>query len=256
MKGKVALLLLLIACVFLGVFLVLSQQKAADQQKELVSNIVTLSNTLEDTTIQLTEHKEFSNAITATLTERTTELVDVSNRLINVRAELVRSEEHAAAAAKAAAEEMAKRDAKISSLEGQNDEMTRKMADLNAVLGELETQILETERKLASSEGDREFLLAELKRLQTEKAELERQLTDLALLRTQIRKLRDELSIARRLEWIRRGLYGPEQRGAERLEAGHATPSDGAYDLDVEIRQDTGSRVVEPTNAPSPPTSP
>jgi len=61
----------------------------------------------------------------------------------------------------------------------------------------------DTERKLAASEGDREFLLAELKRLQAEKVDLERQFNDLALLRDQIRKLKDELSIASRLEWIR-----------------------------------------------------
>jgi chromosome segregation ATPase len=248
MKGKAAFIILLLVCVFLGLFLLFSQQKATESEREFVHRVVTLSNEVSKLTSDLTEQRQVNQALTGSLTDRTSELVEVSNRLVKVRAELAQAEEHAAAAAQAAQEEMAKRDARISELTGQNDEMTRRMADLDAVLTDLESQILETERKLAASEGDREFLLAELKRLQSEKAELERQLTDLALLRDQIRKLRDELSIARRLEWIRRGLYGSEQRGAERLEAGHATPAHVGYDLEVEIRQEGGARVVEPTD--------
>lgn len=250
MKG-IAFIVLLIACVFLTIFLVFARQKANREVTELHYNITVLSNDLTRTTAQLTEQQQVNLSLTGSLTDRTSELVDVSNRLVSVRADLARTEEQAAAAAQAAQEEMAKRDARITELTGQNDEMTQRMADLDAVLTDLESQILETERKLATSEGDREFLLVELKRLQSEKAELERQLTDLALLRGQIRKLRDELSIARRLEWIRRGLYGSEQRGAEQLEAGHATPAHAGYDLEVEIRQEGGARVLEPTNAPA-----
>ena len=95
------------------------------------------------------------------------------------------------------------------------------MADLNTSITSLESQIDNTKKKLAASEGDRDFLLNELKRLQTEKAELERKFNDLAVLRDQVRKLRDELSIARRLEWIRRGLYG-SAKGAEKLQKGLA----------------------------------
>jgi chromosome segregation ATPase len=255
MKGKAAFIVLLIACLFLAIFLVFNRQKATEEITGLQYSITILSNTLNNTTSQLTEQQQVNLTLTGFLTDRTSELVDVSNRLVVVRADLVRSEEQAAAAAIAAQQEMAKRDARINELTGQNDEMTRRMADLDAVLTELEGQILETERKLASSEGDREFLLVELKRLQSEKAELERQLTDLALLRDQIRKLRDELSIARRIEWIRRGLYGSEQRGAERLEPGHATPAHAGYDLEVEIRQEGAARIVEPTDgggAPKP----
>ena len=122
----------------------------------------------------------------------------------------------------------------------------------------LESQIDDTKKKLAASEGDREFLLKELKRLQAEKAELERKFNDLAVLRDQVRKLRDELSIARRLEWIRRGLYGFE-RGAERLQKGLPAGAQTNYDLNVEIKQSGGAKIVPtatntpPATAPSPP---
>jgi chromosome segregation ATPase len=256
MKGKVGVIVLLIICVFLAVFIYLSQEKAKEQQSKAVINITQLSNDLNATSSKLTEQQKVNENLTASLQSRTTELLSVSNKLENVSLQLARTQQEAENAAKAAQEEVAKRDARISKLEGQNDEMTAKINNLTEVLGELEKQITETERKLSASEGDREFLLVELKRLQAEKADLERQLTDLSLLREQIRKLRDELSIARRLEWIRQGLYGPEQRGAERLEAGHATAPQPGYDLNVEIRQDGGARVVEQTNAPAPTTPP
>src|SRR5204862_4664146 len=125
---------------------------------------------------------------------------------------------------KVSQEELAKRDAKINDLETQRDDLTHKMDDFKTAITNLETQIGETEKKLAASEGDREFLLKELKRLQAEKAELERQFNDLAMLREQVRKLRDELSISKRLDWIRRGLYG-SLKGAEKLQEGYSATS-------------------------------
>jgi chromosome segregation ATPase len=256
MKGKVGVIVLLIICVFLAVFIYLSQEKAKDQQSLAFQNITQLSNALTTTSGKLTEQVHVNENLATSLTNKISELLSVSNKLETVSLQLAQTQQEADNAARTAKEEMAKRDARISSLEGQNDEMTGKIANLTEILSELEKQITETERKLSTSEGDREFLLVELKRLQAEKADLERQLTDLSLLRDQIRKLRDELSIARRLEWIRQGLYGPAQRGAERLEAGHAAPPEQDYDLNVEIRQDGGARVVEPTNAPAPPEDP
>ena len=62
----------------------------------------------------------------------------------------------------------------------------------------------------------------------------------------------DELSIARRLEWIRRGLYGSE-KGAEKLQKGLASAGPQTnYDLNVEIKQSGGAKIVSPsTNAPA-----
>jgi hypothetical protein len=124
----------------------------------------------------------------------------------------------------------------------------------------LEKQITDTEKKLSASEGDRAFLLKELKRLQNEKAELERQLNNLAYLREQVRKLRDELTVAKRLEWIRRGIYGSE-KGGYRLAHGMAKTTAQTnvpatqtnFNLNVELRQDGTVKVapVANTNAPA-----
>ena len=96
------------------------------------------------------------------------------------------------------------------------------------------------------------YLLGELKRLQREKNDLERQFNDIAMLRDQVRKLRDELSISRRLDWIRRGLYG-SLKGAERLQKSPTTPTTNRFDLNVELKE---SGTVNVTPLPEPPPAP
>ena len=128
------------------------------------------------------------------------------------------------------------------------------MTDLNGQIAGLESSITDTQRKLAASEGDRDFLLQELKRMQDEKIELERQFNDLAMLREQVRRLRDELNISRRLDWIRKGLYG-NLKGAERLQMGFDNQPAGGenFDLNVEMK-DTGEvKLNGPANAPAEP---
>ena len=148
--------------------------------------------------------------------------------------------------------EIAKRDAKIAELANLLDDKDKKLDDLRTSITGLEGQIAETEKRLATSEGDKELLLKELKRLQAEKAELERQFNDLAILREQVRKLKDDLSIARRLDWIRRGLYGgTERKGGELLQRGMvAQPVRTNYNLDVEIKREGGAKINAVTNGP------
>src|SRR5258706_5235141 len=122
------------------------------------------------------------------------------------------------AAAEAGRAEIERRDQQITELTTKTNLYAHKLDELNTGIDNLSKQINATEKKLAASEGDREFLLKELKRLQTEKADLEKQFNDLSALRTQVSKLKEELSIARRLEWIRMGIYGlQEKKVAERL---------------------------------------
>jgi len=95
--------------------------------------------------------------------------------------------------------------------------------------------------------------------MQAEKSELEKQFNDLALLRAQISKLRDEMQVARRLQWIRDGLYGKQdQKGAEKMLLGITPPGSKetrpGFDLNVELRQDGSAKVNPPaTNKPPPP---
>lgn len=187
---------------------------------------------------------------------RTEELSGASNNLAKLNADLIRTQKEMQDAAAAAKAEIERRDAQISQLTTQTNVLTQQMDDLTASIGKLGKQIALTETKLAASEGDREFLLKELKRLQVEKADLERQFNDLSALRSQVAKLKEELSISRRLEWIRMGIYGAQdKKGAERLMAGSApVAKSNNFNLNVELKQEGGAQIVPPpASAPAAP---
>jgi chromosome segregation ATPase len=178
----------------------------------------------------------------------------VSANLFEVSNTLTKTE----VALKTSQEETAKRDAKIADLEAQNQALDKQAVDLSTAITNLNKQITETNRKLATSEGEKGFLEKELKRLMAEKAELEKQFNDLAVLRAQVSKLKDELSIARRLEWIRQGLFAStDQKGAQKLMQGPAAsqakpPPKPIYDLNVEVSADGSVKVIPPlTNRPA-----
>lgn len=217
------------------------------------ATILQLSNKVVKTEGELTEQQKVNQELEKDLTARTQQLLETSNTLVTVNATLVKVREEAKIAATNAAADIAKRDARINELETQRDDLTKRMTDLNTQIGSLESKISDTQRKLAASEGDREYLLKELKRLQSEKNDLERQFNDLAMLREQVRKLRDELSISKRLDWIRRGLYG-SLKGAERLQQGFPVMTNGSrtnFDLNVEIKQSGDATVIPSTNNPA-----
>lgn len=159
--------------------------------------------------------------------------------------------EKSQADAKAALEE---KDKKIAALESQNTELDKESNDLRASITNLETQIQSTKEKLAASDKDKESLTQQLKELMGKKAELEKELNDLAFLKEQVKKLKEDLSVARRLDMIRRGIYDAiGQKGAERLmHPPQSAPPAATNILDVEIRQDGGVKIKSPapTNAP------
>lgn len=255
MKALIAILILV--CLGLSAGLYFRHNKAIKQEKADTTTIVQLSNTVVQTQAELSDQEKVNEALRQNITSRTQQLLETSNTLVTVRATLAEVRAEAKTAAETAAADLAKRDARINELENQRDDLTKRMTDLNGQIASLDNQISDMQRRLAASEGDREFLLQELKRLQSEKNELERQFNDLAMLREQVRKLRDELSISRRLDWIRRGLYGT-LKGAERLQQGfeeEPQPAVQDFDLNVELKE-SGEVEVVPEGTNSPPAAP
>lgn len=260
------IVLLILVCLLLSGGLFIRHQKALKVETEKTENIVQLSNKVVTVERELTEQVKVNNTLMTTNSSLQGELVKTSNMLASATATLHRVQQEAKTAAETASAELAKKDQRISELETQRDDLTTRMTELNTQITTLDSAISDAQRKLSASEGDREFLLKELRRLQGEKNELERQFNDMAMLREQVRKLRDELSITKRLDWIRRGLYG-QLKGAERLQKGFkdtaATKAPGGnYDLNVELKQTGEVKINQPstnapaTNAPAPATVP
>jgi chromosome segregation ATPase len=254
MNTKILSGVLGLVCLGLGVGWFLTTRKAGEERSQSATRVSSLSNEVVTTASRLSEQQKVNVSLSTDLSQREVELKNLSNKWTFVTAELAKSEEEAKAAAEAARLEIEKRDKQIAGLEGEKDALTQKMDGLTTEIGGLNGKIAETERKLAASEGDREQLQKELRRLLAEKAELERKFQDLAVLREQVRKLKEELSISRRLEFIRRGLYGFDKKGGQVLAEGIRAPAKTNaagtnYQLNVEIGTD-GSSKVTPTEPP------
>ncbi len=282
MKSKVVIIFLVVACGLLALSwrrdkTVAAKMKMENEQviQDKSSEIVKIRGELEsqkkvneqlDSTVQnLTQETlTLSNNLTRTSTDLAKTSNDLSKTAAQLKQTVEESEEakrRAQQAAETARQEIAKRDAQIAELETNRDQLTEKMSKLNTSIQGLEKNIAETQQKLSAAVGDKEFLLKELKRLQSEKAELERQMADLTFLREQISQLKEELNIQRRLEWIRRGIYGAGdiRKGGQLMQDGFVKPpskdkgGEGAPSLDVEIKSDGGVKVNSPTNAPTAP---
>jgi chromosome segregation ATPase len=252
MNSRIVATVLILLCVLLAAGLIYRHSTATKEKKTDVARISYFSNAWVKSSSELDEVKLVNLSLDRNLITAMEELKTYSNNLLSISANLSQVRSEAKVAADKALTELRQRDTRIATLEGERDTMTRKMSDLTSSISDLETHIADTQQKLEDSEGDREFLLKELRRMQAEKTELERQFNDLALLREQVHKLRDELSISRRLEWIRRGLYGG-LKGGELLRRGFAsaTTPQPSFNLDVEIKREGGANVLSPTNAPA-----
>ena len=106
----------------------------------------------------------------------------------------------------------------ITDLESKNDALNQAKGALENKIEGLDEKIAETNKKLEASEGDRTFLERELLRLQDEKAELVRKINDIEFIAAQYKRIKSDINIARRLEWMRRviGHYSKNQTITEK----------------------------------------
>lgn len=261
MKSRIGLILLVLLCLGLGIALITTSKQSSEQIKTQGDKIQNYSNDVVRISEKLEQQKQVNAMFEKDLAtqknaynELTNSYTQLSANLAQVSGNLSKTEE----SLKTAQQEVAKRDSKINELEAQNQALDKQALELSTSITNLTTQIAETQRKLAASEGDKAFLEKELKRLMSEKADLERQFNDLAVLRAQVAKLKEELNIARRIEWIRQGLFAStEQKGAQKLMQGLQVPQTKApktaYDLNVEVSADGSVKVIPPVNSTNAP---
>jgi chromosome segregation ATPase len=240
---------MVIVCLGLGIALITVQKRSTDRATQDGGRIDYFSNQVVTTSEQLDKQKQVTAMWEKDMETEKKILNETSNTLSSTMADLSKTKTDLEVSQK----EVAKRDTKINELESENQQLDKQALDLSTAITNLTTQIADTEKKLATSEGDKAFLEKELARLTAEKAELERQFNDLTVLRAQVSKLKEELNIARRLEWIREGLFArSEQKGAQQLMQGagsltaQAKPPKPAYDLNVEVSADGSVKVIPP----------
>ena len=263
MRNRLGIIILILICVGLSIGLIWSQKHADDQRAADAERIAGYTDRVTDVEANLHDLREVNAILEKERVEKEVQL----QQLTNLNAQVSQDLKKVQATLKNTEEEMTKqvaqRDARIAELQNENQALDEQAVGLSTSITNLTRLIEDTRQKLAASEGDKAFLERELQRLMAEKAELERQFNDLEILRTQVARLKDEMRISRRLDWIRKGLTGhTERKGAEQLmrmsaasaRAGSETPPapKPTYDLNIEISSDGSVRVIPPlTNAPS-----
>jgi chromosome segregation ATPase len=249
MTNRIGVIILLLLCLGLGVGIMVVKRTAAEQRDVDVKQIVTLSNQWTKASSDLDEQKKVAVMLEKDLEARKADyeksLAVLTNNVAEVSSNLVKAE----TGLRAAELTIKDNNAKIADLEAQNQAADKKAAELSDSITNLNTQIAETQRKLATAEGNQAFLEKQLKQLMADKNELERQFNDINVLRAQVSKLKEEMNVARRLEWSRQGVFASsDQKGAQKLMQGisASTPksSKSNYDLNVEVSSDGSVRVI------------
>jgi chromosome segregation ATPase len=246
MKTQLGIFILVVVCVGMLVALMTEKKRADTQQTKDTDTILDFSNQLTTASANLDELRQVNLMLTNDLDATRQTLTVLSNQYVTTSVSLSKT----TAALKTAQDQ-------ITDLAAQNQALDQQVAEMTNTISNLSTQISDTQMKLVESETNDAFLEGELKRQVAQKAELESKFNNLSQVRTQVRKLRDDLLMAQRLKWMREGTDPSQQRkGAQLLMArGSATNrvvGPAHYDLNVEVSSDGSVQVVPTmTNAPA-----
>jgi len=246
MKTQLGIVILVVVCIGLVLALVAGKKRAETRQKKDADTILDFSNQLTTANASLDELRQVNLMLTNDLDASRQTLATLSNQYMATSTSL----SNTTAALKTAQDQ-------IADLEAQNRALDQRATEMTNTIANLSTQIAETQMKLVESETNNAFLESELKRQVAERAELERKFNNLSQVRAQVRKLRDDLLVARRLQWMREGTDpSQQQKGAQLLMARTAVTNrivgPAHYDLNVEVSSDGSVQVVPATtNAPA-----
>jgi chromosome segregation ATPase len=260
MKPKVIIIVLAVLAAVLAIALfAVKNQDNADLGKA-ADTITSFSNQLATAQDKVTELDQVNLKLTNDLAQTQQQVAQLSSDLAvasNSLATTTAALNTTKASLDSTQQQVTNLDDRIADLESQNKVLDDRSTQLNATITQLNDQIAETRKELSESQTNNAFLTAELQKQLALKAELERKFNNLDEVRAQVKKLRDEAFVARRLELMKTS--ATERKGAELLVQRVAeTNTPGAkmpphYDLNVEVGSDGSVRVISPlqsTNAP------
>ena len=254
--GMVVLVVLIVACVGLIMALVATKKASAERLRKDTDAIIDFSNQLTTATANLNELRQVNLILTNDLASSRQEALTFSNQFTETSGKLADTK----TSLQDAQNQITNLNSRIADLESQYQVLDRRAAALTNAITGLNAQIAGTQKKLAGAETNNTFLQKELQRQTAARAELESKFNNLSMVRAQVKKLKDDLFVARRLEWMREGTEpGSQPKGAQllmqRTAPTNARPSH--YDLNVEVSSDGSIHVIPlPTNAPAAMTNP
>ncbi len=264
MKLKVVIVILAVASIGLGIALFATKKSADEQHSTDVNSIIEYSNQVVTANSHLDELRQvnltLSNDLTSSqqqLSLNAEQLAQLSNNLATANATLA-SANTALAETKTslarAQEQVTNLNLHISDLEAQNKVLDQQATTLSSKLANLTGQIENTKNMLAIAETNSAFLQGELQKQLVQKAELEHKFNDVDELRAQVKKMKDEMFVARRLQLMKNDNSG--KKGAELLNQRSLSVTNSPthkpaanYDLNVEVGSDGSVKVIPPLGA-------
>jgi chromosome segregation ATPase len=273
MKIKVAIVVLVVACIGLGIAIFTTKKQADVQHTEDVTTIDEFSNQVVSASRQIIELGQVNLTLSNDLavahqqlamteeqvTQLSNSLAAASVTLADTRTSLVGAQEM-----------VTNLNARIADLEAENRNLDQQAVVLSNRLNQLTMQIETTKFQLAISETNSAYLQRELQKQLAQKAELEHKFNDLDELRAQVKKMQDEMFVARREQLMKNDTGG--KKGAELLMSRNLAPVNpsvatmetqakpaskppaSSYDLNVEVGSDGSIKVIPPmggTNKPA-----
>jgi len=251
---RIKLGLAILALALAGVLAALLVTKHADGQRIKADRdaILDFSNQLITARANLDELGQVNLRLTNDLAESRRDAVTFSNQLTDAAGDLAVTRN----SLEGARSEITNLNQRLTGLAAQNQVLDQRAAALASAIDGLNAQIAETRERLADSETNNGFLERELQRQTAARAQLESKFNDLAAVRTQVKKLKQDQVIARRLEWMREGTEPTRQLKSAQQLALHSAPPPPPpphYDLNVEVGADGAIRVLSAlSNAPAP----
>jgi len=254
MKTKIVMVVLAVICAGLAVALVAAKKMTNEQLTSDVAAIFDFSNQLVTANENLDELRQVNLRLTNDLAVIQQQSARFSNNLHEASTALAT----ARATLEGDQDQIANLNGRVADLEAQNKVLDDRATTLSNTIAALNVQIADTEQKLANSETNNTFLEKELQQQIAQRAALQNKFDDINEVRAQVRKLRDELFVARRLQLERNS--ATDQKGAELLVQPRTVIPGVAsaklpphYDLNVEVGSDGSVHIIPPlTNTPAP----
>ena len=269
MKIKIVIVALAVVCIGLAVGLFAVKKQGSDQHAADVSSIIDFSNQLVNAGMKINDLNQVNLLLTNDLAASQQQAAQLSNNLAAAAAAVADGK----SALASAQDQITSLNLRLSDLEVQNKVLDQRASELTNTIAKMNSLIDETRDRLAASETNSLFLQQELQKEMAQKAELEHKFNDLDALRAQVRKLRDEMFVARRLQLMKND--NGNKKGAELLiqrdvkfvnvpisapaptTANASAPAASkrptaqapSYDLNVEVGSDGSVKVIPPLGA-------
>ena len=250
MKIKVVIVILAVACAGLAIALFAVKKQSEEQHVADISTIEDFSNQVVNADLKIKDLNQVNIMLTNDLALSQQQADQLSNSLAAAAVTIASSQ----ATIASAQDQITNLNSRITDLESENKMLDQRASDLTNSIAKLDALIADTRSKLSASENNSAFLQQELQKQMTQKAEVEHKFNDLDELRQQVKKVKTDLFVARRLQLMRND--NSQKRGAQLLMQ-RATPPDNTphYGLNVEVGSDGSVKVVPPpgaaTNAPA-----